>query len=77
MVRSGANFFRDPRALDGVERGLRPVCDGCEGAGMVLDARFCELVPGREDVLLVEDHVEWGVSVAFVCGCCWEGFSWV
>ena len=78
MIRAGSNFFRDPRALDGIAKAEYPVCLSCTQPGMVLDATFCELVPGKVNVLTVEDHVEWGVSVAFACGCCKDqGFTWV
>jgi hypothetical protein len=78
LIRAGSNFFRDPRALDGISKAETPVCLTCSQPGMVLDATFHEIVPGRVDVLTVEDHVEWGVSVAFACSCCKEqGFAWV
>jgi hypothetical protein len=78
MIRHGGNFFRDPRALDGIAKGETPVCLSCAQPGMVLDAAFCEIVPGKVSVLNVEDHPEWGVSVAFACGCCrQQGFAWV
>jgi hypothetical protein len=78
MIRAGSNFFRDPRALDGIARAEKPVCLTCSGPGMVLDAAFHEIVPGQVNVLTVEDHAEWGVSVAFACGCCKDqGFAWV
>jgi hypothetical protein len=78
LIRAGSNFFRDPRALDGIAKAEKPVCLTCAGPGMVLDAAFHEIVPGQVDVLTVEDHVEWGVSVAFACSCCkHQGFAWV
>jgi hypothetical protein len=78
LIRAGSNFFRDPRALDGIARAEKPVCLTCAQPGMVLDAAFHEIIPGQVDVLTVEDHVEWGISVAFACGCCKDqGFVWV
>jgi hypothetical protein len=78
LIRAGSNFFRDPRALGGIAKGQKPICLCCEQSGMVLDATFCEIVPGKVNVLAVEDHVQWGVSVAFACRCCNDqGFAWL
>jgi len=78
MIRSGFNFFRDPRALGGLHRAQKPVCLTCKGEGVILDAAFYELRPGHVDVSEVADYMQWGVSVVFSCGCCrHHGFTWV
>lgn len=74
-VRAGCRFFRDPRTMESIVRGLEPRCLGCRGWGMVLDATFTRVKPG-DDVLVLGDWREWGVSVMFGCHCCCErGYS--
>jgi hypothetical protein len=79
----GAQFWRDPKAMEALVKRERPVCYTCAKEGVICDQHMRPINPevafanDGVAVLQIPDYEDWGVFVVFECQCCNHGYSWV
>ncbi|KAK3714500.1 hypothetical protein LTR37_007806 [Vermiconidia calcicola] len=58
----GYQFWRDPKAMEALVLGQKPLCRGCCGEGEILDRHMRSDVK-EKDPLAVEDFEDWGFKI--------------
>jgi hypothetical protein len=79
----GAQFWRDPKAMEALVKYERPVCYTCGKEGIIFDKHMRAINPeaacANDGVAVCQlpDYEDWGIFVVFECDCCNHGYSWV